>query len=303
MRPVTSEAFHPDLRRAAPWLPRASVSRRTLKSVRMLTALAALRPAKDVKVEAVGPVSVRLHRPASIKQPSPALLWIHGGGFVFGTAAGEDEVCRHFARELGIVVASVDYRLAPEHPFPTPLHDCYNALTWLAGQTDVDATRIAIGGGSAGGGLAAALALLARERAELQPVLQLLTYPMLDDRTATRTDVDETNHRIWNNNANRFGWQSHTGHPPGAPQVSGLAAPARHDDLSGLPPAWIGVGTLDLFYEEDLAYANRLKAAGVEHELLVVDGAFHGFDLTRPKAGVSQTFRAAQVKALAAALL
>jgi acetyl esterase/lipase len=151
--------------------------------------------------------------------------------------------------------------------------------------------------------LAAALALLAQERAELRPAFQLLTYPMLDDRTATRTDTDtdETNHRMWTNNSNRFGWHSYTGYPPGSAEISGLAAPARYGDLSGLPPAWIGVGTFDLFYEESLVYANRLKAAGVERELLVVDGAFHAFDITHPKAGVSRTFRAAQVEALAAA--
>jgi len=129
-----------------------------------------------------------------------------------------------------------------------------------------------------------------------------LTYPMLDDRTATRRDIDESNFRLWNTKANRFGWQSYLGHPPGSGEVSGLAAPARWDDLSQVPSAWIGVGTLDLFYDEGIAYADRLKAAGVTCAVDLVNGAFHGFDLVQPKARVSQAFRAAQVAALAAAL-
>ena len=219
-----------------------------------------------------------------------------------GSAAQDDALCRQFAGRLGMVVAAVEYRLAPERRFPVPLHDCYDALAWLARQPFVDSTRIAVAGASAGGGLAAALALLARDRGEVQLAFQLLSYPMLDDRTATRTDVDETKFRMWNQKANRFGWESYTGLNPGAVEISPLAAPARHEDLSGLPPAWIGVGNLDLFYAEDLAYASRLRASGVECELAVVDGAFHGFDSIRPGAGVSQTFRAAQVAALGAAI-
>jgi acetyl esterase/lipase len=230
------------------------------------------------------------------------MLWIHGGGYVLGTAAQDDAVCRHFATALDIVVAAVDYRLAPGSPFPVPLDDCHDALVWLAGQPGVDPSRIAVGGASAGAGLAAAVALLARERDGVRPAFQLLAYPMLDDRTANRTDIDERYFRLWNNKANRFGWQSYTGHPPGSPDVSGLAAPARHDDLTGLPPAWIGVGTLDLFHDEDVAYAGRLESAGVACELDVVQGAFHGFDFIRPKSGVARAFRAAQVTALADAL-
>jgi acetyl esterase/lipase len=230
------------------------------------------------------------------------MLWIHGGGMVMGTAAQDDAICRRFVEELGIIVASVDYRLAPEHPFPVPLHDCYDALLWLAGQKDVDTSRIAVGGASAGGGLAAGLALLARQRGEVELAMQLLAYPMLDDRTATRRDVDDRSRRLWNNKANRFGWQSYLGHAPGFGEVDGLAAPARFDDLRGLPPAWIGVGTLDLFFEEDVAYAHRLRAAGVDCELDVVEGAFHGFDVIRPKSGVAQSFRSAQLTALAAVL-
>ncbi len=221
---------------------------------------------------------------------------------MIGTAAQDDALCRHFAETLGIIVAAVDYRLAPESSFPIPLYDCYEALAWLANLPEVDPSRIAVGGASAGGGLAAGLTLLARERGEIQLAFQLLAYPMLDDRTASRTDIDERHFRLWNNRSNHFGWQSYTGLPPGSPEVSGLAAPARHQDLTRLPPAWIGVGTEDLFHEENVAYARRLRSADVACDLDEVDGAFHGFDLIRPKAPVSQAFRVAQVNALAAAL-
>lgn len=294
--------FHPDLRRVARWLPRGTVGRRSLRPIRISSGLIARKPSKSVTEQCVGPISVRVHQPASSEQVLPALLWIHGGGYVIGTAAQDDALCRSYAEALGITVVAVDYRLAPEHRFPLPLHDCYEALTWIARQPSIDPARIAIGGASAGGGLAAALALLAHERGEVGVAFQLLAYPMLDDRTATRTDLDGSNFRLWNNKSNRFGWECYTGHPPGSPEVSGLAAPSRYDDISGLPPTWIGVGTSDLFYEEDLAYARRLREAGVECELNVIEGAYHGFDVVQPRAGVSHEFRSSQVAALAAAL-
>jgi acetyl esterase/lipase len=231
----------------------------------------------------------------------PALLWIHGGGYVLGSASQDDAVARAFCEALGIVVVAVDYRLSPQHRFPLPLEDCYDALRWTANRPSVDPTRIAIGGASAGAGLAAGLALMARDRGEVEPIFQLLAYPMIDDRTATRTGIDESNFRLWNNKANAFGWRAYTGLEPGSPQMSGLASPSRSDDLAGLPDAWIGVGTLDLFHDEDVEYARRLQQAGVACDLQIVDGAFHGFDLVAPRAGVTGAFRAAQIAALAAA--
>jgi acetyl esterase/lipase len=219
-----------------------------------------------------------------------------------GTAAQDDDVCRYLAREVGVLVAAVDYRVAPEHPFPTPLHDCYDALMWLGDHPDVDRARIAIGGASAGGGLAAALALLARQRGEIQPVFQLLSYPMLDDRTTVRLDLDDRRTRLWNNRSNRFGWSAYLGSAPGGAGVDELAAPARCTDLAGLPPAWIGVGTLDLFLDEDLAYAAALQAAGVPCDVDVIEGAFHGFDSIRPGVSVTRAFRASQAGALRASL-
>lgn len=170
-------------------------------------------------------------------------------------------------------------------PYPAPLEDCYSVLTWLAGLPAVDPARVAIGGASAGGGLAAAEALLARDRGEVTPALQVLVYPMLDDRSATREGLDHPGHRMWNQASNRFGWASYlSGADPD------VAVPARHENLTGLPPAWMGVGTLVLFHDEDLAYAERLEAAGVPCHVEVIPGAFHGFDLIVPKVEVSQSF-------------
>ena len=209
-------------------------------------------------------------------------------------------------RELGIPVIAARYRLAPEHPAPAAVHDAYSALAWLAaeaGSLGVDPRRIAIGGASAGGGLAAALALYAHDLGEVRPAFQLLVYPMLDDRTVTRADHHVPGVRAWTPKSNRFGWSSYLGTEPGSPGVSAYAAPARRDDLTGLPPAWIGVGSNDLFHDEDLAYARRLRDAGVPCELLVVDGAFHGFDAIFAKAQVSRSFWVAQATALRGALL
>jgi acetyl esterase/lipase len=240
-------------------------------------------------------VGVRLHRPVGVSQPTAALLWIHGGGYVLGSARQDEALCQRFTRDLGMTVAAVDYRLAPEHPYPVPLEDCYSALTWLAGLPAVDPARVVIGGASAGGGLAAALALLARDRDDVTPVLQLLAYPMLDDRSGAV--ASSPNYRLWGPKSNRFGWAAYLGDAD--PQI---AVPARRDDLSGLAPAWIGVGTHDLFHDEDLAYAERLTAAGVPCDVEVVPGAFHGFDAVVPKAAVSQSFFASQCASLRTAL-
>ncbi|WP_277242526.1 alpha/beta hydrolase [Mycolicibacterium obuense] len=282
--------FHPELRRSARLLPKQMITPVTLPFVRAASRLMWRNAPSDVEVLTLGSgVSVRLHRPAGTSSPGPALLWIHGGGYVIGDAAQDDDLCRRFAEKLGATVAAVNYRLAPQHPYPVPLEDCYAALSWLTGLPSVDPDRVAIGGASAGGGLAAALALLTRDRGEIPLVAQLLVYPMLDDRTVGRADLDNPGHRLWNQTSNRFGWQAYLGDAD--PDV---AVPARRDDLAGLPPAWIGVGTLDLFHDEDLAYAQRLQDAGVSCEVTVVPGAFHGFDGIAPNADVSQRFFASQ---------
>ncbi|BBZ26202.1 esterase [Mycolicibacterium madagascariense] len=284
--------FHPDLARRARVTPRGLVHPYTLSPLRAVARLTSRRAPRDVDVLVTASGGrVRLHRPPpGGEDAGPALLWIHGGGYVIGSAAQDDAICRRFAHELGITVVAVDYRLAPEYPYPIPLQDCYAALGWLAALPDVDPARVAIGGASAGGGLTAALALLARDRGEIAVAAQLLVYPMLDDRTSTRDDLDESHYRLWNRKANAYGWSSYLGDAD--PDV---AVPARRDDLSGLPPAWLGVGTNDLFHREDVEYAERLTAAGVPCDVDVVPGAFHGFDALVAKAPVSQAFFASQV--------
>jgi len=289
-----SQRFHPDLRVIAHLLPGGAFNRRTLPVIRALTRLQARRSPKDVEVAGLpSGISVRLHRPPHPDNAGGALLWIHGGGYVIGSAAQDDRLCRRFADRLGVPVAAVDYRLAPKHPYPAALEDCYEALAWLTRLPGIDPTGVAIGGASAGGGLTAALALLARDRGDLAPLFQLMVYPMVDDRSCDRPGVRNRRYRMWNPNTNRLGW---TAYLNGAdPQV---AVPSRHDDLSGLPPAWIGVGTLDPLHDENVEYARRLEDAGVACDLDIVTGAFHGFDIVAPSAGVSRAFFDRQCEAL-----
>jgi acetyl esterase/lipase len=291
--------FHPELRRLGRALPTKVITPLRLKFIRKLSRLPHRRAPGDVEVFTVADgVRVWLYRPIAPKgADAPALLWIHGGGYLIGSPGQDEELCRRYSRALGAVVAAVDYRLAPEHQYPVPLDDCYAALIWLAAQPGVDPARIAVAGASAGGGLAAALVQLAHDRGEVSLRAQLLAYPMLDDRTAHRHDVDKPGMRIWDNASNRFGWAAYLGDAD--PEI---AVPARRQDLHGLPPAWIGVGTLDLFHDEDLAYARRLRAAGVPCSVEVVRGAFHGFDGMAPKAKVSRSFFRSQCAMLRRAL-
>lgn len=224
-------------------------------------------------------VLVRTYRPADAGTSAPGLYWIHGGGMVLGSVDMDDAKAAGMAAELGCVVASVEYRLAPEHPFPAPLHDCVAGLAWFAGAaTDlgVDPSKIAIGGASAGGGLAAGTALHARDNGGPALCFQLLVYPMIDDTTSSPSSRTITDDRVWNTAANEAAWKAYLGDAFGNSDVSPYAAPTRATDLSGLPPAYLNVGDLDLFMDEDLAYASRLRAAGVSVEMHVYPGAFHG---------------------------
>jgi acetyl esterase/lipase len=233
----------------------------------------------------------------------PALLWFHGGGYVIGKAALDDALCVRFAERLGAVVVSVDYRLAPDQPYPAALDDGFAAFEFLHQQAEalaVDPSRVAIGGQSAGGGLAAALTLRVFDAGRTAPALQLLVYPMLDDRTCERP-TDGRLYRLWDAPSNQLGWSAYLGRDPGGPDVPDHAAPGRRVDLTGLPPAWIGVGTHDLFHDEDLDYAARLTNAGVPVSVEIVEGAFHGFDAVSPGAPVSQRFFDVQIDALRSA--
>ncbi|MFL6843470.1 MAG: alpha/beta hydrolase [Allosphingosinicella sp.] len=253
------------------------------------------------------PVDLVVVDPGQTTTPRPALLWMHGGGYVLGDASQELPILQLTAMEQDCLIVSVDYRRAPETPFPGSLEDNYAALLWLyrnAESLGVDPKRIAVGGDSAGGGHAAMLAIAARDRGEVPVLFQLLIYPMLDDRTGS-TDQGSlfTGQFLWLRQSNVFGWTSLLGSPAGSGSAPPGSVPARVEDLAGLPPAFIGVGALDLFVEEDVEYARRLIAAGVATELLVVPGAYHGFDMVAPLAQVSQRFTAAWQSALAKAFL
>jgi acetyl esterase/lipase len=250
-------------------------------------------------------VRVRVYRPTDQPGRLPALYWIHGGGYVMGDIEQDDRLMKQMVKRIGCVTVSVDYRLAPEHPFPAPVEDCYAGLKWLfrhTGELGVEPSRIAIGGASGGGGLAAGLALLTRDRGEVQVAFQLLIYPMIDDRNVTPASHAITDPRMWNRQSNHLGWKAYLGRDGGGADVSPYAAAARATDLTNLPPAYIPVGALDLFVDENIEYAQRLIQAGVPTELHVYPGAFHGFDIFAPSATVSKQFKAERDSALRRAL-
>ncbi|MCS0499896.1 alpha/beta hydrolase [Protaetiibacter mangrovi] len=225
-----------------------------------------------------GGAKVRVYEPAE-KRTDAALLWIHGGGLVIGDPRQDEALVSGTAAELGMVVVSAHYRLAPEHPFPAGLDDTLAAWEWLqrhAAELGVDPGRIVVGGESAGGGLAASLVHRLHD-AGAHPLAQWLFCPMLDDRTAADTTLDAVDHLVWNNVSNRFGWTSYLGQAPGG-EVPPYAVPARRIDLAGLPPAWICVGDIELFHDEDVDYARRLESAGVQVTLDVTTGTPHGFE-------------------------
>jgi acetyl esterase/lipase len=299
----TYDGVDPELIAAIQAMPSVEFNAETLPIVR--AGFAAMGEAMPGRAEAEGLVKLaqaktrdgydlplRVHAPVAPRTGKmPALLSIHGGGFVIGDAALGDQISRLRADAAGCVVISVDYRLAPEHPHDIPVEDCYAALEWIHAQADalgVDRARIGVTGDSAGGGLAAGLTLLARDRGGPKIAFQHLIYPMLDDRTCLRRDVPaHVGVHMWNQASNRFGWTSLLGRPPGGEGISPYAAPARADSLAGLPPAFIYVGALDLFVDEDIAYAQRLMRAGVPTELHVYPGAYHGFEIA-PDAAVTR---------------
>ena len=248
-------------------------------------------------------VRVLVYEPTQRSAVTTGLIWVHGGGFVLGQADDDETWCRRMVAETGTVVVSVDHRLAPETPAPGPLDDCYAALTWLHGAAAdlrIDPVRIAVGGSSAGAGLAACLAILARDRGEVTVGFQLLIFPMLDDRTATTVDAHpHAGEFIWTPENNRFGWSALLGHEPGDDDTSPYAAAARVDSVERLPRTYISVGALDLFLEEDLAYATRLLCAGIPTELHVYPGAYHGYFMN-PEARVAKAHFSDSIGALRA---
>lgn len=290
--------FHPELVRAAQRAPRVLVRPWTLPALNLLGPLAYLFDASEAHT--LGPFSVHLTRPAKPPpRPGPALLWLHGGGLVMGDARQDAALIQRFVDALGIPVCSVQYRLAGDHPFPTPLDDCLAAFNWLAAQEEVDPERVAVLGVSGGGCLAAALAQRCRDEGSLAPCMQVLVYPMLDDRSSQAPHPHLEAYRLWDPASNRLGWETYLREV--TPQTP-WAVPARAASLGGLPPTWIGIGTLDLFYREAVEYAARLEQDGVPTQLHRVAGAFHGFDKMAPEAAVTADFYERQIQAIRARL-
>ncbi|WP_229070636.1 alpha/beta hydrolase [Actinoplanes sp. DH11] len=242
-------------------------------------------------------VGVRVYRPAGVTGALPGIYYIHGGGMVQGSVAGADADAAMLCAQVRAVVVSVEYRLAPEHPYPAALDDCYAGLTWMvrtAPSLGVDPDRVALYGPSAGGGLAIATALTARDRCGPAVRFLMPIYPMIDDRNETASSQEITDLGMWDRATNIEAWRWYLAGRP----ADGYAAPARADDLAGLPPTFIDVGTADLFRDEDITFAQRLMAAGVPTELHVYPGAYHGAEALAPDAELSRRIVAARMGAL-----
>ena len=303
--------IHSDLRPAAERMTKAAqsagpLSSSTLAIMRAGDAAAAQAIRNDVSVTerkiSYGPVQPSITVYVINAKPGinrPTVFHIHGGGFVGGSAKSVQRPLQELARALDCVIVSVEYRLAPETDWRGSTADNYNALMWLyanATEIGVDRARIVVFGESAGGGHAALLAIKARDGNVVRLAGQVLVYPMLDDRT--RVAPTCSNFYSWTPASNRFGWRAFLGQESGTLLVPTAAVPSRTDDLSGLPPTWIGVGSIDLFAKENVTFARRLRQAGVPTELLITSGGFHGFDVLVPEATVSRKFTAQKINAL-----
>ncbi len=289
------EELHPDFRKAArrvPSLPFGSIRwQPVLQRPFPLFNRTKIVDGVSAEDQTIGPVRLRIYRPDT-EISGAAMLWIHGGGMVVGTERQDNRTCSTYARELGLVVVSVGYRLAPQHPFPAANDDCFAAWQWLvdhAAELGVDPGRLIVAGESGGGGHAASLVQRIRDQHAVQPMAQVLLVPMLDDRTAADRDLDR-GYFVWRWSDTRGGWTAYLGHEPGQRSEPGYAVPARRDDLQGLPPTWIGCGDKDLFYEEDRRYADRLRDAGVAVEFHDVAGGPHGFHVLVPESPVTEAF-------------
>ena len=301
---------HPELRKAIasfPKLPMTSSFGRSITRLLLPLLLPRTKAPEGVSIAWLKTSSgqrLRVFTPASNKTRA-AMLYIHGGGMIIGAPQMDDALLSRISKDLDIVIVSPQYRLAPENPYPAAIDDCNEAWHWMlsnAAMYDIDTKRIAIGGESAGGGLAAGSVLRIHDEGGPQPIAQWLFCPMLDDRTALDRSLDDDDHFVWNNKLNLAGWSSYLGSQLGADDVSAYAVPSRRKDLRGLPKAWMGVGDVELFYEEDRKYAERLKAAGVPCELDVVAGGPHSFQGVAPAAQISKDYLARAIGWLAKAL-
>lgn len=244
-------------------------------------------------------VGLLVCRPTGLPSPAPAVFYIHGGGMVMGTSRTGVESALEWSEQIGLVVVSVEYRLAPADPHPAPVEDCYAGLCATldrAAEFGIDPAQFVLTGESAGGGLAAAVALMARDRGGPSLTGQMLLCPMLDDRNETPSSFELDGEGVWDRTSNLTGWEALLGEQRGGPDVSPYAAPARASDLQGLPPTYIDVGAVETFRDEDVDYALRLWRDGVDAELHVWPGGFHGFDLIVPQAELSKRAQRARVE-------
>jgi acetyl esterase/lipase len=289
----------------------ASVRATFDRAIRLSKLLRGTKPAEDLRIsdrhiparKGAPDILVRTYDPVRRDNPAPALVFFHGGAFTAGGLETEDLRCREIASRTGMLVVSVDYRLAPEHPFPAGFYDCYDSLVWCSTHADelgVDPVRIAVGGSSAGGALAAAVSLAARDQGGPAIVFQLLLYPVIDDRMSTASMAAFVNTPGWNQPNSVHMWRNYLGAASDG-EVSPYAAPARATDLRDLPPAYVMTVEFDPLRDEGVEYARRLIAAGVPTELHVFPGAFHGFDAAAPQATLSRRSLTEQCAALAEA--
>ena len=293
----------PELRKAFRLLPRMVLGPVTVRIMEAVTPLMIKNvPMDGLTTEELTPPgtskSMFVHRRVGGGSSLPVVFWIHGGGYVMGKPDNEHRWAAAFLQALDCVVVCPGYRLAPQHPFPAALDDLLAAVDWVNDDgpaRGVDPSRLVVAGESAGGGLAAALVQKLHD--DGVPMLgQVLVYPMIDDRTAVRTDIGRRQHYAWSNGSNHYGWSSYLGVTPGADSVPDYAVPSRREDLTGLPKAWIGVGDMDVFYDENLEYARRLEAAGVPVLVETPTGAPHGFPSIAPDARVSHEFTTSAVR-------
>ncbi len=312
---IPEERIHPDLRAFARRAPSSDISLESIKAMRgMARGMPKIRPPRSTDSITVwerlipGPqgapeVRVRIYDPAQKDGLIGGLVWIHGGGYVYDIMDMDDHRCARFALESECVVVSVDYRVAPENPYPAALEDCYAALTWFSQNAEtfgVDRERIAVSGGSAGGGLTVGLCLLARDRGGPEIAFQMPLCPMMDDRHITPSSTAFNDKRFWALSGNVVCWDAYLG-GIADDDVPIYAAPSRAKDLSNLPPAYVLVGEMDMFRDESVDYAQRLSASGITTELHVFPGCFHGFEAFT-RGGISDVANDETVRVLKIAL-
>ncbi len=294
-----TELLDPDIAKAVTALPFESLDDAQVAMIRSVVPPRMESPeveTEDLTLPGEPEIKVRVHRPKGATGSLPCVYSIHGGGYVLGSYNMDDALFNQLCPALGLIGVSVEYRLSPETPYPGPLEDCYRGLKWTydnAEKLGIDRSRLGIRGISAGGGLAAGLALLTRDRGEIPLAFQLLDCPMLDDRQRTASS-QQTGLPVWSRESNTYGWRSYLGDLYGTDDIPYTAAAARAEDLTGLPPAYVSVGTVDGFLDEDVEYAMRLNHSGIPTELHLYPGACHGYQMAVDSEIARQSARDAQ---------